>query len=75
MKHDVPFSEDLSAWLSEVNANRLRIGHAYERDDGILHAIEDFGDPLVVEHLLDALAAASTVVPVRARAAGLWIPE
>jgi len=26
---DVPFSEDLCAWLNEVNANRLRIGYAF----------------------------------------------
>jgi hypothetical protein len=75
VRTEVPFSEDLCAWLNEVNANRLRIGYAYWRDDEIRYAIEEIGDPLVVEHVLDALAAASGMVPALAREAGLWLPE
>jgi len=72
---DVPFSEDLCAWLNEVNANRLRIGYAYWRDDEIRYAIEQIAVPLQMEHLLDALAAASGMVPALAREAALWFPE
>ena len=70
----VPFSEDLCAWLREVNANRLRIGYAYWRDDEIRYAIEDIAAPLAMEHVLDALAVASGMVPALAREAGLWLP-
>ncbi len=72
---DVPFSEDLCAWLNEVNANRLRIGYAYWRDDEIRYAIEQIAAPFLVEHLRDALAAASGMVPALAREAALWFPE
>jgi hypothetical protein len=72
---DVPFSEDLCAWLNEVNANRLRIGYAYWRDDEIRYAIEQIAAPFMMEHLLDALAAASSMVPALAREAVLWFPE
>lgn len=71
---EVPFSEDLCAWLNEVNANRLRIGYAYWRDDEIRYAIEDIAVPFTMEHVLDALAAASGMVPALARDAGLWFP-
>jgi len=69
---EVPFSEDLCAWLNEVNANRLRIGYAYWRDDEIRYAIEDIAVPFTMEHVLDALAAASGMIPALAREAGLW---
>ena len=72
---DVPFSEDLCAWLNEVNANRLRIGYAYWRDNEVRYAIEQIAAPFLLEHLLDALAAASGMVPALAREAGLWFPE
>jgi hypothetical protein len=72
---EVPFSEDLCAWLNEVNANRLRIGYAYWRDDEIRYAIEQIAAPFLLEHVLDALAAASGMVPALAREAGLWFPE
>lgn len=72
---DVPFSEDLCAWLNEVNANRLRIGYAYWRDNEIRYAIEQIAAPFLLEHLLDALAAASGMVPALAREAALWFPE
>ena len=72
---DVPFSEDLCAWLNEVNANRLRIGYAYWRDNEIRYAIEQIAAPFLLEHLLDALAAASGMVPALAREAVLWFPE
>ena len=72
---DVPFSEDLCAWLNEVNANRLRIGYAYWRDDEIRYAIDQIAAPFLLEHLLDALAAASEMVPALAREAVLWFPE
>ena len=74
VRSEVPFSEDLCAWLNEVNANRLRIGYAYWRDDEIRYAIEDIAAPLTTEHVLDALAVASGTVPVLAREAGLWLP-
>jgi hypothetical protein len=72
---DVPFSEDLCAWLNEVNANRLRIGYAYWRDNEIRYAIEQIAAPFLLEHLLDALAVASGMIPALAREAGLWFPE
>jgi hypothetical protein len=72
---DVPFSEDLCAWLNEVNANRLRIGYAYWRDDEVRYAIEQIAAPFLLEHLLDALAAASGMVPALAREVALWFPE
>lgn len=72
---DVPFSEDLCAWLNEVNANRLRIGYAYWRDNEIRYAIEQIAAPFLLEHLLDALAAASGMVPALTREAALWFPE
>lgn len=72
---DVPFSEDLCAWLNEVNANRLRIGYAYWRDNEIRYAIEQIAAPFLLEHLLDALAAASGMIPALAREATLWFPE
>ncbi len=75
VRTDVPFSEDLCAWLNEANANRLRIGYAYWRDDEIRYAIEEIAAPLVLEHVLDALAAASGMVPALAREADLWLPE
>jgi hypothetical protein len=70
----VPFSEDLCAWLNEVNANRLRIGYAYWREDEIRYAVEEIAAPLMMEHILDALAAASGMVPTLAREADLWLP-
>ena len=72
---DVPFSDDLCAWLNEVNANRLRIGYAYWRDNEIRYAIEQIAAPFRLEHPLDALAAASGMVPAVAREAALWFPE
>jgi len=72
---DVPFSEDLCAWLNEVNANRLRIGYAYWRDNEVRYAIEQIAAPFLLEHLLDALAAASGMIPALAREAALWFPE
>lgn len=72
---DVPFSEDLCAWLNEVNANRLRIGYAYWRENEVRYAIEQIAAPFLLEHLLDALAAASGMVPALAREAALWFPE
>jgi hypothetical protein len=72
---DVPFSEDLCAWLNEVNANRLRIGYAYWRDNEVRYAIEQIAAPFLLEHLLDALAAASGMIPALAREATLWFPE
>jgi len=74
VRSEVPFSDDLCAWLNEVNANRLRIGYAYWRDDEIRYAIEDIAAPLTVEHVLDALAAASGMVPALAREVDLWLP-
>ena len=67
---DVPFSEDLCAWLNEVNANRLRIGYAYWRDNEVRYAIEQIAAPFLLEHLLDALAAASGMIPALAREVG-----
>jgi hypothetical protein len=75
VRSDVPFSEDLCAWLNEVNANRLRIGYAYWRDEEIRYAVEEIAAPFVLEHVLDALAAASGMVPALAREADLWLPE
>ena len=75
VRTEVPFSEDLCAWLNEVNANRLRIGYAYWRDNEIRYAIEEIAAPLVLEHVLDALAAASAMVPTLAKEADLWLPE
>jgi hypothetical protein len=72
---DVPFSEDLCAWLNEVNANRLRIGYAYWRENEVRYAIDQIAAPFLLEHLLDALAAASGMVPALAREAALWFPE
>ena len=71
----VPFSEDLCAWLNEVNANRLRIGYAYWRDNEVRYAIEQIAAPFLLEHLLDALAAASGMIPALAREVALWFPE
>jgi hypothetical protein len=71
----VPFSEDLCAWLNEVNANRLRIGYAYWREDEIRYAVEEIAAPLMMEHILDALAAASGMIPTLAREADLWLPH
>jgi hypothetical protein len=75
VKSGVPFSDDLCAWLNEVNANRLRIGYAYWRDDEIRYAVEEIAAPFLLEHILDALAAASGMVPALAREADLWLPE
>ena len=75
VRTDVPYSEDLCAWLNEVNANRLRIGYAYWRDNEIRYAIEAIAAPLHLEHILDALAAASGMIPALAREADLWLPE
>ena len=68
------FSEDALAWLNEVNANRfasdMRTGGMTRSDT----PSRDIAAPLTMEHVLDALAAASGMVPALAREAGLWLP-
>ncbi len=64
---EVDLDADLAAWLNEYNASRIPVGYVFWRDREVIYTNEVIADPLVTEHLMDALAVAASLVPALVR--------